>query len=130
MFVKTRSNSVGAIPKDVTVSQIPDQTEDRTQTQEIEKNSQGVQIPSTKRKRIETSPTQIENAKKKVNNLSYAVPTHNQFNILDDATEDIPSQPTEREAKPPPIFIDKTLFATYRPKPWQKSSLLNLKDPK
>lgn len=64
-------------------------------------------MPSTKRKRIEISPTQTENAKKKANNIAYTVPTHNQFNILDDSNDDTLSQPTEREAKPPPIFIDK-----------------------
>ncbi|KOB78745.1 Uncharacterized protein OBRU01_00088, partial [Operophtera brumata] len=106
MFHKKRSNSIGALPKDFDVSGISALTQEKTQTRtkEKENNWQRDQVPAAKRKRAETSPLQYENAKKRPNNISYAVPTQNQFDILDD-TEDTTNVEPPKPPKPEPIFV-------------------------
>ncbi|KOB64639.1 Uncharacterized protein OBRU01_23919, partial [Operophtera brumata] len=99
-------NSIGALPKDFDVSGISALTQEKPQKgmKEKENNWQRDQVPTAKRKRAETSPLQNENAKKRPNNISYAVPTQNQFDILDD-TEDTTNVEPPKPPKPEPIFV-------------------------
>lgn len=107
MFTKTRSNSVGAIPKTINVSQIPSiPQQEQAQTEASQTTSwQFDRVPIVKRKRSEVSPPQTENAKKKQSNVSYTIPTQNQFEILDNANEDTGVADQVKIPKPEPIFV-------------------------
>ncbi|GBP66444.1 Nucleic-acid-binding protein from transposon X-element [Eumeta japonica] len=66
-------------------------------------------IPQAKRKRVETKSPQTENIKKKSNTSTYAIPTHNQFDILDDEEATTDNKETEKPPKPEPIFVTGVL---------------------
>lgn len=66
--------------------------------------------PVNKRKLIDTSPTQLENPSKKTqntgttNNITYKVPTQNQFDILNKEIGNTKEEET-KPPKPEPIFV-------------------------
>ncbi|GBP14144.1 hypothetical protein EVAR_102811_1 [Eumeta japonica] len=66
------------------------------------------EFPS-QRKRVETKSPQTENIKKKSNTSTYAIPIHNQFDILDDEEATTDNNKTEKPPKPEPIFVTGVL---------------------
>ncbi|GBP78417.1 hypothetical protein EVAR_58207_1 [Eumeta japonica] len=68
---------------------------------------QQTEFPKPK-KRVETKSPQTEN-KKKSNTSTYAIPTHNQFDILDDEEATTDNKETEKPPKPEPIFVTGVL---------------------
>ncbi|GBP95963.1 RNA-directed DNA polymerase from mobile element jockey [Eumeta japonica] len=57
---------------------------------------------------VETKSPQTENIKKS-NTSTYAIPTHNQFDILDDEEATTDNKETEKPPKPEPIFVTGVL---------------------
>ncbi|GBP96219.1 Nucleic-acid-binding protein from transposon X-element [Eumeta japonica] len=103
MFTKARSNSLGTLPQDINFPEIPFSANDPN------KNTwQQDRIPQAKRKRVETKSPQTENIKKS-NTSTYAIPTHNQFDILDDEEATTDNKETEKPPKPEPIFVTGVL---------------------
>lgn len=104
MFTKTRSNSLGTLPQDINPPEISFSANDPN------KNTwQQDRIPQAKRKRVENKSPQTENIKKKSNTPTYAIPTHNQFDVLDDEEAATDNKETEKPPKPEPIFVTGVL---------------------
>ncbi|KAJ8728737.1 hypothetical protein PYW07_006433 [Mythimna separata] len=97
MFIKTRSNSVGALPQEVAASETIFNLNDQNTWQQD-------RIPLAKRKRVGSKSPQIENAKKKPSMEAYTIPTQNQFEILSGEEDKTDNIETEKPPKPEPIF--------------------------
>lgn len=109
MFTRARSNSVDAIPKDISTHDKTLDIENKNETKENKIIWQHDRIPPAKRKRTETSSPLTENEKKKSNATIYTIPTQNHFEILGDE-EDIE---IEKPPKPEPIFVTGVLDINY-----------------
>ena len=112
MFIRARSNSVGAIPKDVGTHDITLDIENKNETKENEKIWQPDRIPPAKRKRTETSSPLTENAKKKSNAIVYTIPTQNHFEIQGDEEDKADNLEIETPPKPEPMFLTGVLDIT------------------
>ncbi|VVD00957.1 unnamed protein product [Leptidea sinapis] len=112
MFERTRSNSLGALPKDIQ-KPVENQTDlrkpDNINLEEWQKDK----IPAWRRKRKETSPIQNEANKKIKNTSNYQISTHNSFEILkEELTKEKQTDSKEYIPKPEPIFVTGVLNIT------------------
>lgn len=109
IFTKARSNSVGAVPKDINLHGIITDPDDKNESYENKNSWQQDRISLAKRKRAETNSPSTENAKKKSNTISYAIPTQNSFEILEDKVIQMKNVEIEKPPKPEPIFVTGVL---------------------
>ena len=109
MFIRTRSNSVGAIPKNISAHDTTLDIENKNEPIECNKIWQQDQIPPAKRKRKEASSPFTENAKKKSNTIAYTIPTQNHFEILGEEEDNADNIDKEKPPKPEPIFVTGVL---------------------
>lgn len=110
MFDRQRSNSLPSV-----ATSIPSNNQTKiNETDSVNRNEdplnrwQSDKMP-LRQKRKETSPIHSEN-KKKSKNSTFTVPTHNQFDILNDEKTEEPV--TEYIPKPEPIFVTGVIDVT------------------
>lgn len=112
MFTLNRSNSLPTLPAN---NDSDAQTEDTKSTCDKENSSvpwQKDKVPPKRQKRKETSPIHRSNTKKSKNATTFAVPTHNTFDILNSEEIEETAAGTEYVPKPEPIFVTGVMDVT------------------
>lgn len=111
LFIRHRSNSLPSVAASTPTNK-QGQNENETDIHEDHSSSlwQNDKVLPIRQKRKKTSPIHRENKKKPMDNTTFSVPTHNQFDILNSAETEEPAK--EYIPKPEPIFVTGVLDVT------------------